>query len=279
MGKFFMNTYDVPFIDLNIIQCGYETCEPGHTFGPAKRDHYLFHYILSGGGILESELPNRNTAAYSLSEDQGFLIYPNQTATYTADLENPWDYLWIEFDGLRVKENFDSVGITPAQPVYTSDNDGIRQLMLEEMKFITEHPKAPVLQIIGHLYLFFDYLLQSREKTVNKDAYKIKDFYVRSTIEYIGQNYKNKISVADIAAKCGIDRSYLCKLFHKSVGKSPGAYLMQYRMIQACSLLKETELPVSTVARECGYDNPLNFSRSFKKVLGVSPRNWRNANK
>lgn len=279
MGKFVMNTYDVPFIDLNIIQCGSETCDSNHTFGPAKRDHYLFHYILSGKGVLESELPDRKTAAYSLSENQGFLIYPNQTATYTADSKSPWDYLWIEFDGLRVKENFDSVGITAGQPIYTADDENLRELMLEEMKFITRHPDVPVLKIIGHLYLFFDYLLESRKKTVNKEAYKIKDYYVRSTIEYIGQNYKNKISVADIAAKCGIDRSYLCKLFHKSVGKSPGAYLMQYRMIQACSLLKDTELPVSWIAHECGYDNPLNFSRSFKKVLGVSPRNWRNANK
>lgn len=274
-----MNTYDVPFIDLNIIQCGSETCEPNHTFGPAKRDHYLFHYILSGKGVLESELPNHSTAAYSVHRNQGFLIYPDQTATYTADADTPWDYLWIEFDGLRVKENFDAIGITPTQPVYKSDDESLRELMLEEMKFITEHPEAPVLQIIGHLYLFFDHLLQSRKKTVKREAYKIKDYYVRSTIEYIGQNYKNKISIADIAAKCGIDRSYLCKLFHKSVGKSPGAYLMQYRMIQACSLLKETELPVSIIAHECGYDNPLNFSRSFKKVLGVSPRNWRNANR
>lgn len=279
MGKFVMNTYNVPFVDLNIIQCGSESCAPGHTFGPAKRDHYLFHYILSGKGVLESELPNRTANAFPVQKDQGFLIYPGQTTTYMSDLDEPWDYLWIEFDGLRVKENFETVGITPTQPIYKSDNVNLRQLMLDEMNFITEHPEAPILQIIGHLYLFFDYLLQSRKKTTSRDTYKIKDFYVRSTIEYIGQNYKNKISVSDIAAKCGIDRSYLCKLFHKSVGKSPGAYLIQYRMIQACTLLKETEMPVSLIARECGYENPLNFSRSFKNVMGVSPRNWRHANR
>lgn len=44
------------------------------------------------------------TKTYHLKSGEGFLIFPNQITTYIADKELPWEYVWIEFDGLRAKE-------------------------------------------------------------------------------------------------------------------------------------------------------------------------------
>ena len=68
------------------------------------------------------------------------------------------------------------------------------------------------------------------------------------------------------------------KIFHETVGKSPQEFLMNYRMTKAAELLKLTKLSISDIGNAVGYPNQLHFSRAFKNVYGVSPRNWRNEN-
>ena len=105
MSNTFFNIFpNENFIDLCMYQFGYEQCDPGHSFGPATRNHYLFHYILSGTGTLMADNANGDTQTYSVKSGQGFMIFPGQINTYIADEQLPWEYMWIEFDGLRVKE-------------------------------------------------------------------------------------------------------------------------------------------------------------------------------
>lgn len=93
-------------------QFGHEQCEPGHSFGPATRNHYLFHYVLSGTGTLMADNAKGITQTYNIKSGQGFLIFPGQINTYIADDKLPWEYIWIEFDGLRVKEALTTTELT-----------------------------------------------------------------------------------------------------------------------------------------------------------------------
>ena len=93
------------FLDLRLYQYGWEACAPLHSFGPSVRNHYLFHYIISGRGWLDSTNRDGKTHKHHLSQDQGFLICPQQVTTYCADKSDPWKYVWLEFDGLRVEED------------------------------------------------------------------------------------------------------------------------------------------------------------------------------
>ena len=102
MSNTFFNIFpNENFIDLCMYQFGYEQCDPGHSFGPATRNHYLFHYILSGTGTLMADNSKGETRTYSVKSGQGFMIFPGQINTYIADEQLPWEYMWIEFDGLR----------------------------------------------------------------------------------------------------------------------------------------------------------------------------------
>jgi len=92
------------FLDLRLYQYGWEQCAPLHSFGPFVRNHYLFHYILSGQGVLHSDDGDGVTHHYYLGPGRGFLICPGQVNTYSADEKTPWKYTWVEFDGLRVAE-------------------------------------------------------------------------------------------------------------------------------------------------------------------------------
>ena len=92
-------------------------------------------------------------------------------------------------------------------------------------------------------------------------------------------NFQNDISVEDISAFCGLNRSYFGKIFHDTIGRSPQEFLISYRMTKAAELLKITSLSIADIGNAVGYPNQLHFSRAFKNVYGMSPRNWRNENK
>ena len=73
----------------------------------------------------------------------------------------------------------------------------------------------------------------------------------------------------------GISRSHLFRSFQNYVRKSPKEYLSEYRIKQACHLLKETTLSVSAIAYSVGFANNLYFSKAFKKQKGIGPSEYR----
>ena len=263
------------YVDLMPYQYGREACQPGHAFGPARRSHYLFHYVISGRGRLMATDENDVRNDYALTAGEGFLIFPEQVTTYIADMSDPWEYVWVEFDGIHVKESLELTGLLPSSPIYRSRSSELRDAMEAEMRYLVTHRDASPLHLIGHTYLFLDYLLRSVEHVEDQPANRLQDFYIREAITFIKENYARDISVEDIARRTGLNRSYFGKVFKGSVGKSPQQYLIGYRMTKAAELLKLTAMPVAEVGTAVGYPNQLHFSRAFKSAYGVSPREWR----
>lgn len=151
--------------------------------------------------------------------------------------------------------------------------------MMEEMLYLSRHPEESPFHLIGHLYLFLDYFMRSAATVHVKQNGSIRDFYIKEALSYIEQNFQNDISVEDISAFCGLNRSYFGKIFHDTIGRSPQEFLISYRMTKATELLKITSLSIADIGNAVGYPNQLHFSRAFKNVYGMSPRNWRNENK
>ena len=79
------------FVDIGLYQYGWERCEPSHSFGPAARNHYVFHYVISGTGTLMANDSSGNTIKYQVKSGQGFMLFPNQINTYIADQDLPPD--------------------------------------------------------------------------------------------------------------------------------------------------------------------------------------------
>lgn len=263
------------FVDLSLYQFGHEKTAPSHSYGPAARNHYLFHYILSGTGVLFADDSKGNTQTYRIKSGQGFMIFPDQITTYISDKKLPWEYCWIEFDGLRVKESLDIIELTRDTPVYHAKFKDMREHMMQEMLYLTEHGEASPFHLIGHLYLFFDAMLQSITKEQYNSGKRLQDYYIKEALTYIEQNFQNNITVEDIAKNCRLNRSYFGKIFKDSTGKTPQQFLLTYRMIKATELLKLTTLSIGEISKAVGYTNQLHFSRAFKNIYGVSPREWR----
>ena len=267
------------FVDLGLYQFGREQCEPAHSFGPAARNHYLFHYVISGTGTLMADDSKGNTKTYSVKSMQGFMIFPGQITTYIADKELPWEYVWVEFDGLRAKSIVESAGLTMDTPIYHAQSKSLREDMMNEMLYMTQNRESSPFHLIGHLYLFLDYMMRSSAGTNIQKGSQLRDFYIHEALNFMEHNFQNDISVEDVAAVCGLNRSYFGKIFKKAVGKSPQEFLLSYRMAKAAELLKLTQLSIGDISQAVGYDNQLHFSRAFKNIYGVSPREWRNRNR
>lgn len=267
------------FVDLGLYQYGWEQCEPSHSFGPAARNHYVFHYVISGTGTLMADDVNGITQTYPIKSGQGFMLFPGQVNTYIADKNIPWEYTWVEFDGLRAREAVELSGITRDRPVYHASSRDLREEMMREMLYIVNHAKESPFHLIGHLYLFLDFFTRSAATMRVKQNGHIRDFYIKEALAFIEQNFQNDITVEDIASTCGLNRSYFGKIFRDTLGKTPQEFLMNYRMVKAAELLKLTQLSISDIGNAVGYPNQLHFSRAFKNIYGVSPRTWRNTNR
>ncbi len=266
------------FIDLRLFQFGRERCDPAHSFGPAARNHFLFHYVLSGAGTLMADDGTGETHTYSIGDGQGFMLFPHQISTYIADTDQPWEYAWVEFDGLRVKGMLEQAGLSENAPIYHARTRELREEVKQELLHIAGSGSASSFHLIGHLYLFLDALVRSSAGIKPSGGSTLREFYVREALEYIEQNFQNDITVDGIAEVCGLNRSYFGKIFKEAVGATPQDFLLSFRMAKAAELLKLTPLSVGDIGAAVGYDNSMHFSRAFKNVYGVPPRKWRNQN-
>ncbi len=267
------------FVDLTVYQNGYEKCAPMHGFGPNVRNHFLFHYIISGKGTLRGNGKNMTCAEYQLSAGSGFLIEPGYVNHYWADKEDPWEYIWIEFGGLRAREYMESAGLSQTQPVYQPEKkeDGLK--VLEEMFAVVKAEENSWLYQIGHLYLFIDTLIRTSQTRKRALGGKLREFYVREAINYIEDHYSENVTIEDMARFCKLDRSYFGKVFKSVVGQSPQEFLIRYRMEKAVESLVLTDAAISDISVSVGYANSLHFSRAFKGVYGIPPREYRKKHK
>lgn len=268
------------FLDLRIYQYGYEQCKPLHSFGPFVRNHYLFHYIISGRGSLDATGEDGvTTHRYELHAGQGFLICPGLINTYFADETHPWKYVWVEFDGLHASEFLRYAGLTAAQPIYQADSDDQSQEVRDRMLYIADHSDASTLHLIGYLYLFMDALIRTSSTRLSAQGSQIKDFYIQEAVNYIEQNYQRDLTVEEVADACRLNRSYFSKLFKDNMGCPPQEFLIGVRLAKAAEMMCNGNAPISEIAVRCGYSNQFHFSRAFKKRYGEPPQKWRAQNR
>ncbi|WP_105207603.1 AraC family ligand binding domain-containing protein [Streptococcus suis] len=87
--------------------CGVSITQPGHSFGPAIRNDFLIHIVIDGEGTLLSD-----NQLYHLKANQGFLIEPKVPNFYQSSNTNPWKYLWIGFNGEKVPDLLQKIGLS-----------------------------------------------------------------------------------------------------------------------------------------------------------------------
>ena len=127
--------------------------------------------------------------------------------------------------------------------------------------------------MVGYLYLFIAELMKEAMEASPRVSSSSSQ-YVINAIKYIQFNYSHDISIDDIAKAVGVSRSHLYRVFMSNVGQSPIDYLTNYRISEACYLLKNSELSIAEIAVSVGFFDQFYFSRVFKKNKGVPPSRY-----
>ncbi len=102
--------------------------------------------------------------------------------------------------------------------------------------------------------------------------------YLTSACDYIKQNFQEPLTLEKIAAHVGISRSYLAQLFSTQLNRSVVEYIQTVRCDHAAYLLNTTSLPIIDIAMETGFNNRQHFTRTFGKLYGMPPHEYRHVN-
>ncbi len=100
---------------------------------------------------------------------------------------------------------------------------------------------------------------------------------LRPVMEYIEENYREKIYIDDLADKLMVSPDYFTRMFKESIGKTPIDYINGLRINRALELLENPRFSVAAVAEEIGFCNPNYFHKIFKQYMDVSPIAYRKA--
>ncbi len=250
---------------LNVTDCGWEKCAPGHSYGPAVRKYYLLHVALSGRGVFENE-----KGSYPVHAGQGFLIFPNRVTRYEADFEDPWEYYWVGVAGTEADRIFKRLGFSEERPL--ADVSGYVKEYAETvraMRLDVETMRDADLAALGGLMRVLSLLAQTAAPT--DDAETAQGLYYRKALWYMKSRLQTDLSVREVADFVGLSRSQLYRVFMEAARQSPKQTLTRLRLETARELLAKTNLSLHEVALSAGLVGVKHMGEVFRRETGVSP--------
>lgn len=252
---------------LNLLQLGRDLSSPGFSY-PQYHNMYIIYYIKSGEGTLETK-----GKKYHLSQNDAFLITPNELAIQTADSQNPWELYFFSFNGSLAKDILGrTVFKNGAVSVTLKEND-LPEKILAQTEYLNSnsHSELSTLECFFKFISYFDIYKTVPEQ--NKEDREQK--YVTEIKKYIQSNYLKTIKISDIANQLNINRSHLYRIFKKEIGMGIEEYIISIRMAHAKKLLLETLLPIASISALVGYKNYTTFFKMFKQETGLTPIEFR----
>ena len=164
--------------------------------------------------------------------------------------------------------------VLPFPEPYT---EKIHAIILQLLEVCNEKPRGYELEIKSLLYhLFFTLYQYVPYQKRQEDHSEITD-KLKLVLQYIQENYHEAVSVPELANLCGFSEYHFMRFFKKHMNMTCVEYLNQYRMDMASRQLSATNLPVTTIALENGFNNISYFNRVFKKQFGSTPKEFRKA--
>lgn len=254
-----------------VTECGHFLANTGYFTERQEYDSYLLFYTLSGSGYLKYR-----GEEYSIRPKQVFLINCYEYQYYKTDAEGFWNFKWVHFNGAASKNYFDLINDDSLRVITLSDTmeierqmDGILNLILEGDMLIDIKLSMLMTNILSGLII-------EKASPVNRKKFSEHNLLVNKVIAYIQSNYSSKINMKDFLNLVHMSEFHFLRLFKKYTGVSPYEYLINYRINQSKTLLKETTLTVNEISYQVGFGNINNFIRDFKKLVGTTPLKYRN---
>lgn len=256
-------------VSMSVTYSGHEKCGGNHRWGKGVREQYILHLVISGKGTYVTP-----EGEFSLSAGDIFLIRPYTEIEYYADKNDPWEYYWVNFTGDDAEYILKRTDLTVNSPVM----HGCCDELFGAMENIVKNPASrryENIELTGRLYILLSLLMKNSARSSGSRREQSRSRILKAARDYISTNYPLPISVEDIAEAADVSRTTLFRVFKAELNTTPVEYLISFRIAQAKRLLTETDFSVTAVARSAGYEDNLYFSRAFRRVVGMSPTEYK----
>ena len=240
-----------------------------YTMRPHWHEHLEFTYITSGVGqfIIDGE-------AINVQAGDLLFVGPNRPHTLLSDKGVDFDCLLMRTelfteDELR-KMNFNSLVRGDERVnrlLYNIKEEYSGEADMSEM-----NKKALAFSLIVYLIRNHNMKPESEEEDKIRAQWLSR---IKVVEKYISENYRNKITVSELARLLYVSDGHFCRFFKRHMGMSAIEYLNVFRVGRALELLTKKELSITDVALQSGFDDVNYFSRVFKRLRHQTPSEYR----
>lgn len=238
-----------------------------HTSSRSLLSSYLFFVVLSGSGELIYD-----DDKYELKTGDCVFIDCDKSYSHSTD-KDLWQLQWCHFNGPEMKSIYDKYISRGGKPVFESSMaySQILTELFEEASSDTHLRDMKINAILANL------LIMLMEDAWNPETSAIteKQKQVIKVRTYIDENFSKKITLDDLSSMFYIDKFYLCEQFKERYGITVNDYINSVRITEAKKLLRFTDKTTEEIATLIGVNGAAYFSRMFKKIEGVSPKEYR----
>ncbi len=232
-----------------------------------RKDYYLM--FLKRGSM---DLLLRDETI-EIKKGEGVILAPGRPLCYTfSGVNGPLEYYWAHFTGSEAHSLLESTRLGESRLFKVQQSEDIIQRFKELMSAFLVLDEWQANEAAGQLMALLSHL--GRAAAADDERADIAP--IRRSLGYMNEFYAKALSVRELAAMEFMSPSRYSTIFRSIMGTSPKDYLIRLRMNNAMDMLDKTDLSVKQVALAVGYDDPLYFSRLFKKRAGISPRMLRN---
>ena len=130
--------------------------------------------------------------------------------------------------------------------------------------------KSKLCEIWSLFFTEIDCILQEKQLVNSNDVLRLSKI-----LDFIHSNYKNKITLDDIAESCNISKSECCRFFKKATRQTPFEYLLNYRIKKSIPLLLNDKYNITEIAEKVGFSNASYYTEIFKRVMDLSPTKYK----
>ena len=255
--------------DLVVTDVGYYPRADGHLVErDAGLESHILIFCLQGRGWFSWGGRRREVAPMD-----AFWIPAWEAHAYGAHRSDAWEIFWVHAYGESVEDLLDWTPLAAHRPLtpFSSANALRRQFNALLGRLEAGYT--------DHMLLEMSRFFVSLTTLLHVDAGPVRELAQRERIEKAMDEMRgtlaSPLSLEAYAQCAGFSVSQFCHLFKRHYGTTPMAYFFELRMQRAKELLNTTSLSIKEVAWELGFEDPLYFSRVFKRVSGISPSVYR----